>query len=114
MVPPPPPNTYALPSIYEYAPFNPGLQPVPASQKAEKVHTPPIKPEIKTVPRSLETPTVAPSEPVKQPAAIQSQHYEPIQLERIQTVNGIAPLAAPLPGPSPNNNPPLHLERLVP
>lgn len=114
MVPPPPPNIYALPSIYEYTPFNPGLQPVPASQKAEKVHTPPIKPEIKIVPRTLETPTVAPSEPMNQPAALQIQHHEPIQLERIQTVNGIAPLAAPIPGTSPDNNPPLHLERLVP
>lgn len=125
MVPPPPPNTYSLPSIYEYAPFNP-MQPVPAASQrtAKPVHHSATKPEVRAAPRSLELPAAAPvitqipaapttSAPAAvevPPVAVQAQHYEPIQLERIQTVNGIAPLAAPLPG----NTPPLHLERLTP
>lgn len=127
MVPPPPPNTYSLPSIYEYAPFNP-MQPVPAaSRKVAKPHNQPAKVESKVAPRSLELPSAAAptNSPIAapvlpsvsaantttvNPVAIQAQNHEPIQLERIQTVNGIAPLAVPLPG----NNPPLHLERLNP
>lgn len=120
-VPPPPPNSFSLPSMYEYAPFNLAVvQPTaqPAGQRLERSYSATSKPEVKTLPRSLDLPsTAAPTaqapvqSPKPAPVNVETPRYEPIQLERIQTVNGIAPLAVPLPG---NGPPPLRLERLTP